>query len=317
MSNTLAFYTALLTPHKKQAPDLAAKITRSASNQTYYTIRLLVDRERVAGAYRAYAYFRWLDDCLDAETGTQPERLAFVNRQMALLEACYRGEAPGFLSQEEQMLADLIRGDAEKNSGLQSYLRNMMAVMMFDVKRRGRLISQAELDDYSRWLATAVTDALHYFIGHNCPTPCSETRYQAVYGAHVVHMLRDAVEDTAAGYFNLPREVVEAQGITIQDLDGPAYREWVCGRVKFARLCFQQGREYIAQVKNWRCRLAGFAYTARFEWLLEAIERDNFCLRAAYPERKSLRAGLWMARMALFALFKPSSRTKNYLPVKN
>ncbi len=43
----------------------AESITRSASKQTYYTIGFLVDRERVADAYRAYAYFRWVDDTLD------------------------------------------------------------------------------------------------------------------------------------------------------------------------------------------------------------------------------------------------------------
>jgi len=41
---------------------LAATITRTASKQTYYTIRFLVDAGLVEDAYRAYAYFRWVDD---------------------------------------------------------------------------------------------------------------------------------------------------------------------------------------------------------------------------------------------------------------
>ena len=48
---------------------LAAAITKSASKQTYYTIWLFVDRERVADAFRAYGYFRWVDDILDAGSG--------------------------------------------------------------------------------------------------------------------------------------------------------------------------------------------------------------------------------------------------------
>jgi phytoene/squalene synthetase len=44
---------------------LAPSITKAASKQTYYTVRFLVDHERVADAYRAYAYFRWVDDTLD------------------------------------------------------------------------------------------------------------------------------------------------------------------------------------------------------------------------------------------------------------
>jgi phytoene/squalene synthetase len=64
---------------------LAAAITSAASRQTYYTVRFLVDRPRRADAYRAYAYFRWVDDVLDGEaTGgssgaatRRPERLAW------------------------------------------------------------------------------------------------------------------------------------------------------------------------------------------------------------------------------------------------
>ena len=51
----------------KTQQNLAASITRAASKQTYYTVRFLVDRGRVADAYRAYAYFRWVDDTLDSD----------------------------------------------------------------------------------------------------------------------------------------------------------------------------------------------------------------------------------------------------------
>ncbi|HEX9331293.1 MAG TPA: squalene/phytoene synthase family protein, partial [Anaerolineales bacterium] len=136
---------------------LASSITKAASKQTYYTIRFLVDRERVADAYRAYAYFRWVDDTLDAGSIPTEERIAFLERQKSLLEKCYRGESPRDATIEENMLIELVQHDHEKNSGLQSYLRNMMQVMDFDAKRRGRLISQAELNEYTRWLAVAVT----------------------------------------------------------------------------------------------------------------------------------------------------------------
>ena len=294
MSNTIGIPHPIHLSSKKHKTNLAAAITKASSKQTYYTIRFLVDKPLIPDAYRAYAYFRWVDDCLDAETGSRSERIAFVNRQQSLLETFYRRESAGIVSPEEQMLVELVKNDTEKTSGLQSYLRNMMAVMVFDVGRRGRLISQAELLEYSRLLATAVTDALHYFIGHNCPSPCSETRYLAVQGAHVVHMLRDTVEDTAAGYINIASEYIESHGISLQEIDSPAYRKWVYNRVQQAGLYFRAGEHYLTQVKSLRCRLAGFAYIARFKWMLRAIQRDEYCLRAAYPERKTLQAGLWM-----------------------
>jgi phytoene/squalene synthetase len=284
---------------------LAASITKSASKQTYYTIRFFVDRDRVADAYRAYGYFRWVDDVIDDESGSGKERIAFADRQKSLLGSCYRGEVPTDLCDEEWMLVDLVCNDTEKNSGLQMYLRNMMDVMVFDAKRRGEIISQVELSEYSHQLAKAVTEALYYFIGHDDPSPRHEARYMAVAAAHITHMLRDAMEDVESGYFNIPREYLQARGISPQDVKTRVYREWVCGRVQLARGYFKLARESTSQVRGLRCRLAGYAYTARFEWMLKAIERDNYCLRSEYPERKSVKAGLWMAWHTLTSMFVP------------
>jgi phytoene/squalene synthetase len=282
---------------------LAADITRAASKQTYYTIRLFADRGRSADAYRAYAYFRWVDDVIDGETGLLEERIAFANQQKSLLESCYRHEIPESPCAEEWMLVDLVHSDVEKNSGLQTYLRNMMDVMVFDARRRGQIISQVELSEYSHKLAKAVTEALYYFIGHDDPSPRHEARYFAVTAAHITHMLRDAVEDIQNGYFNVPREFLAMRGISPRDITRQAYRDWVRGRVQLAREFFKLARECTSQVKNLRCRLAGYAYTVRFEWMLNAIEREDYCLRADYPERKSLWAGLWMGRATLTSLF--------------
>ncbi len=282
--------------------ELALTITKAASQQTYYTIHFLADRERAADAYRAYAYFRWVDDALDAEAGMRSERNAFIHRQTALLENCYRGECARETNAEEQMLVELIRRDAEQNSGLQSYLRNMMAVMAFDAKRRGQIISQTELSEYTRLLASAVTEAMHYFIGHCCYSPRNEARYLAVSAAHITHMLRDTFDDVQVGYYNISREVLEANHITPQDMESDAYRAWVRSRVQLARMYFKAGRAYLNQVENLRCRLAGFAYTARFEWLLDTMERESYVLRPHYNERKSFRNGLQMSWQTLLSV---------------
>jgi len=278
---------------------LAASITRAASKQTYYTIRFLVDRDRVSDAFRAYAYFRWLDDSLDQGTMERSERIAFVDRQRALVDSCYRGEWPSHPSAEEQMAVDLIRHDREKNSGLQAYIRNMMAVMAFDAERKGRLISQAELTDYAHSLAVAVTEALHHFIGHGCSSPRSEERYLAATAAHISHMLRDTLDDAADGYFNIPREYLESHAIAPHDVASKAYQKWVHSRVKLAREYFRAGKSYLAQVENLRCRIAGYAYIARFDGVLEAIEREGYQLRSEYRERKNLSARMRTAVSAL------------------
>jgi phytoene/squalene synthetase len=294
---------------------LAASITKAASKQTYYTIRFLVDRERVDDAYRAYAYFRWVDDVLDGDAGLACERRAFLERQKSLLEACYRGEAPRDVNPQENMLVELIQHDSEKDSGLGAYLRNMMLLMDFDARRRGRLISQAELNEYTRWLAIAVTENLHHFIGHGQFAPHDETRYLAVSAAHITHMLRDTFDDVKAGYYNIPREVLEANHIGPQDIHSDSYRAWVKSRVSLAREYFEAGRGYFYRVQNPRCRLACFAYIARFDWLLDTIEREGYRLRPQYDERKHLKTGLRMSWFALSSTIRVHGSGDVYRPV--
>jgi phytoene/squalene synthetase len=212
------------------------------------------------------------------------------------------------LATEEHMLADLILADQEKNSGLQIYIRNMMAVIDFDARRKGRLISRLELAWYSRSLAISVTEALLYFIGHDQPSPQNEARYLAATGAHITHMLRDTLEDNQAGYFNIPHEYLVAKGIGPQDVESDPYRKWVQERASLARACFKSGKEYLAQVKNLRCRIAGYAYIARFEVVLDVIERMEYRLVLEYSQGGSLEAGMRRGGSVFSLAFFPAIR---------
>lgn len=281
---------------------LAERITRAASQQTFYTIRFLADRDLMADAYSAYGYFRWLDDQLDQSGMKASERLAFVNRQKSLMTRCYEGNPPPHPSDEESMLVELIYSERGERSGLWSYIHHMMAVMEFDAERRGRLISADKLNEYTRNLAVAVTEAMHYFIGHGSNSPQDETRYLAVSAAHITHMLRDTLDDIETGYFNISREYVEEHRIDPGDIQSEAYRAWIKDRVTLARAYFKAGRNYLARVENARCRIAGFAYTARFESVLSAIEHDDYHLRRAYPECKSWTSALSMGWSAITSL---------------
>ncbi len=304
-------------------PSIASSITRSASKQTYYTIRFLADRERIENAYRAYAYFRWVDDLLDADAdkvtilinGQEFDQRAFLERQKDLLEKCIGWVIPENVNTQERMLVELVQSNSNKNSGLQVYLRNMMLVMDFDVRRRGKLISQTELNDYTRWLAIAVTECLNYFVGNSTYAPRDERRYLAVSAAHIAHMLRDSYDDTKAGYFNTPREVLEANHIDQNDMNSSAYRAWVKSRVELARQYFEAGKEYFRYVRNSRLRLAVFAYMARFEWLLDIIEKEGFYLRPDYTDRKNISAGLKMGWSTISSLFDPRGVKKTIYPV--
>lgn len=263
-------------PDSATSQALAAGITKAASKPTDLIIRFLVDRDRVADAYRAYAYFRWLDDQLDQGEQEKAACLAFVGQQQRLVEACYRGERPGHLTAEEQLLVELIQSDPAQSSGLYTYIGNMMAVMAFDAERKGRLISQAELNHYSRCLAVAVTEALHYFIGRGTHSPQGGSRYLAATAAHISHMLRDTQEDVAAGYFNVPRPFLDSYGIGPAQIETVPYQMWVERRVRQARSYFQAGQSYLTGVESPRCRLAARLYMRRFARTLDQIEQDGY-----------------------------------------
>lgn len=277
----------------------ASTITRGASKQTFYTIRYLVDRDLVPDAYRAYAYFRWADDFIDEVAIDRDESISFVDRQRELIERSYRQDWPRSLSEEEWMLIDLIRSDGNPDSRLQSYIRNMFAVLEFDAHRKGRFISQEKLNWYCHSLAKAVTDALHHFIGNQCPYPKVEEQYHAATAAHVTHLLRDMHDDVSAGLYNLPREYLETHGIDPDHFESAPFRKWVELRVGLARKLFKSGKAHLAKVENRRCRLAGFFYIARFEIVLDAIERDGYILRPEYAERKGI--GAWLKMLKLSA----------------
>ena len=286
---------------------LAAMNTWEASKQTYYTIRMLVPSDRRGDAFRAYAYFRWVDDLLDGDALSPQERLEFLASQKKLLSECLQSRPPCNLSAEEWLLVDLTQGSLQKNTGLHIYLQGMMTVMDFDVQRRDRRISQQELEWYSRRLATAVTEAVYTFIDDKCGAPRTAERYLAADAAHIVHMLRDLHNDLDAGYINIPYEVLGGEQIDTTVLESASVREWVRERVETARQYFAEGKTYLAMLDNPRCRMAGALYAARFEGVLDTIEREGYRLRLDYSDCKGGRMMLRMAWQGLMAvLAKPS-----------
>ena len=197
------------------------------------------------------------------------------------------------------MLQDLVRSDRRASGGLQTYTSNMMAVMAFDVQRRYRLISRHDLEEYARLLATAVTEALHYFIGNTSTPPSSDERYLAATGAHVTHMLRDTLKDNRCGYINIPADFIRKHHLSLQDAASLPFRSWVEERVQLARACFRAGKRYLRQVEHPRCRIAGWAYMARFEVVLDLIEQDGYILRPDYGSARNFAGGLQVSRAVL------------------
>ena len=271
---------------EKSTAALAQSITWAGSKQAYYTARLMVDKDLVNDFMRAYAYFRWADDVVDVSSRSADERISFIERQRGLIDRLYRDEPLDDLTLEEEMLADLISHDRGADSGLQSYIRNMLAIIEFDAHRKGRLISQQELTWYSDCLGKAIMDCMQYFIGNGHSYPTTDNRLLAAIASHITHLLRDMVPDIADGFINIPREYLQEHGIGPDDMDSPPFRAWVRDRVEQARQYFHEGRRYFAGLEVLRLKIVAYWYYARFEGVLDTIERDGYVLRPVYRERR-------------------------------
>jgi phytoene/squalene synthetase len=287
---------------------LAQTITKKSSKQTYYTARMMVDRDLVDDFFRAYAYFRWADDVIDIHARSEEERISFIERQRAIIEGLYHHEVTNDLAPEERMAADLIRNDRQEGSGLQSFVRNMLAIIEFDAYRRGRLISQEELAWYTNRLGASVTDGILHFVGNGHPYSRNESRYLAATAAHITHLLRDMVRDTSDGFINIPREYLAMHDIHPDDVDSPPYRIWVRERVHHARKYFAEGKIYLNELEVLRAKIVGHWYCARFEAVLDTIERDEYLLRETYDERRRISTWLRIGWMGIYVTIRHFGR---------
>ncbi len=248
----------------------------------------MVDRTLVEDCYRAYGYFRWADDVVDVLSHSSEGRVSFIKRQRDLIDRAYRNDRSDDLTAEEEIIVDLISHDRGENSGLQSFIRNFLAVIEFDAHRKGSVVTEEELTWYSKSLGKSVTDCIQYFVGNDHPYPDRENRYLAATAAHITHMLRDLSFDIPEGFINIPREFLEAHNINLENVDSPPFRGWVREQVKQAREYFRAGKRYLESLDVLRCKIVGYWYCARFEGVLDTIERDGYALRAAYRERRKL-----------------------------
>jgi phytoene/squalene synthetase len=287
---------------------LARAITWASSKQTYFTAFLMVDRPLVDDCFRGYAYFRWVDDGVDVVAQSRDERISFIRRQVELMDRLYEGERVDNLKPEEKLLADLIYNDGGNSSGLQSFIRNFMAILEFDAHRKDRLITEDELTWYASTLGKAVTDCIQHFVGNGHPYVDHEDRYLAANAAHITHMLRDLPEDIKEGYINIASDYLHTSNVSLEDLDNPEFRTWVKKRVDHAREYFRKGKRYLDSLEVLRCKLVGYWYCARFESVLDTLEREGYSLRADYDKRSKILTWWKMVWLGLKVTFNHITR---------
>lgn len=277
---------------------LAEQITRTSSIQTYLTIKLLADKSLVQDCFCAYAYLRWIDDQVDVHYQIRKHCLDFIERQKRIINESYLNMPLSDLLPEENMVVELIATNRDKNSKLGSFILNIFKLIEFDAYRKHTQITQEELDWYTGTLSIGVTDGIEYFINHECAYPDNSSQYCACKGAHIVHMLRDYRQDIEAGFINIPKEYLCQHQLEPNDIDAPAFRNWVKQQVLLAKNSFDEGKTYIKRLPVVRGKIAALWYCARFEGLLDTIQRDGYMLRSHYTKHSHLLNSIRMLGIA-------------------
>lgn len=201
----------------------------------------------------AFAYLKCLDDAVD-EDADQPRALATLDRQQALMAACYAGadvEAAGF----ERFGQAVFAADRGRGGALRSAFEVILASMAFDTRRRGARLDAAALDAYLLELGQAVFALFAELAtpGARLPPPLIDAASRAYLYADALIDLR---HDLSLGLINVPRE----DGDVAATDDGA--RAWIAVQVPTVLAHFDAVRALRHTVQPWTLRTFVALYLA-------------------------------------------------------
>jgi hypothetical protein len=85
-------------------------------------------------------------------------------------------------------------------------------------------------------------------------------------------------------------------------------------RVEEARQYIHEGKCYLDGLAVLRCKVAGYWYCARFEAVLDTIERDGYHLRADYKERHKISTWLKISWLGIVITLRHITRRDKHHP---
>jgi phytoene/squalene synthetase len=265
---------------------LAGQHTRRSSPFTYRLSQLLLPASRRPFFHALYAYFRAVDNQVDAPWAGADRNFAFLQRQAWLVERLYdQTTAQLTLENEaEALLALLIADDARQGARLKRSLLGMLASIRYDAVRSGGLPLQTELDHYIKLEASSY---LRMMLAFCCPSAAVDdlpTPYEGIAGKWI-HLLRDFRIDVARGVINLSRQDAARHGIRPEQLgkEPDALAGWVAEKVVQAQRDFARGKRELQRNPCLRYKLVVGVLCVKYEAYLALICRDRFRLRATYP----------------------------------
>ena len=210
-------------------------IKQKVSGSSFYAgMRVLPKAERSA-MFAIYGFCRAVDDIVDEPGGEPADRRAELDAWRRDVERLYTGEAPGLMT--------FLAGDVRRFSLAKADFLAVLDGMQMDLDQDIRAPDAATLDLYCDRVASAVGRLSVKVFGIDA-APGLELAHHLGRALQLTNILRDLDEDAAIGRLYLPREALDAAGITGSDPDAVIADP----RVDLAcRSVASQARDYYAQ----------------------------------------------------------------------
>jgi squalene synthase HpnD len=187
--------------------DVAAIEKKVSSSSFYAGMRVLPKAERAA-MFAIYGFCRAVDDIVDEPVGTLAERTAELDVWRRDVESLYAGAALGRMA----FMAEDIRRFGLAKADFQAVIDGMQMDLDQDI----RAPDIATLDLYCDRVASAV-GRLSVKVFGMPDGPGVELAHELGRALQLTNILRDLDEDAGIGRLYLPRELLDAAGVTGSD----------------------------------------------------------------------------------------------------
>ena len=269
--------------------------TRREAKNFYYAFLTLPPADRQA-IYAVYAFCRYCDDAVDAETSLDRQRDKLTQLGAALSD-CYAGQAaaPVFLA-----LADVARRYAIP----EQYFREVLAGVESDLTT-ARYRDFAELRQYCYRVAAVVGLICLQIFGYR-DDKAKEYAVDLGLAMQLTNICRDVKEDWEMGRVYLPQEELAQFGYTEADLAAgvcnAAFGELMRFQVRRAREYFARGRELLPYLTP-RSRACPAALGGIYGKVLDRIEAADYDvlhrrIRVSTAAKLGIMAQAWLGSLS-------------------
>ena len=184
-----------------------AQETQASGSSFYAGMRVLPKAEREA-MFAVYGFCRQVDDIADDVDGDRARRRAGLDAWRADIEALYAGRDPG----RAALVAEPVRRFGLRKADFLAVIDGMQ----MDADEDIRAPAMAKLDLYCDRVASAVGRLSVRIFGMD-DGPGEALAHHLGRALQLTNILRDLDEDAGMGRLYLPRELLDAAGISSSD----------------------------------------------------------------------------------------------------